>query len=123
MGPSYHYISRPMLHFLSSSMICISSIRSLLRRNFFSVRSLSSSPLVSNTRFFPDSKQTLLHNQQCFSVTRFVSPINSGSSLIGSFSTRLEHTMATPSKTSVHDFTVKVGFLLHFACSFEFVLV
>ena len=85
----------------------ISSIRSLLSRNFFSVRSLSSSPLVSNTRFFPDSKQTLFHNPQCFSVTRFVSPINSDSSRIGSFSTRLDHTMATPSKTSVHDFTVK----------------
>ncbi|KAA0042767.1 putative phospholipid hydroperoxide glutathione peroxidase [Cucumis melo var. makuwa] len=89
-------------------MFCSSSIRSLLTRNFFfSVRSLSSSPLLSNTRFFPDSKQTLLHIPQFPSVTRFVSPINSRSSLIASFLTRLDHTMATPSKTSVHDFTVK----------------
>ncbi|XP_023522140.1 probable phospholipid hydroperoxide glutathione peroxidase isoform X1 [Cucurbita pepo subsp. pepo] len=82
------------------------SIRHLLRRNFSSVRSVSSS-LVFDSRILPDSKQTLLHSTQCSSVTRFVSPINSGSSRLGLFSIRLDHTMATPSQTSVHDFTVK----------------
>ena len=111
-----------MVHLLASSMFCI-SIRSLVGRNFFSVWSLSSSPLVLNKRISSDSKQTLLHNSQCFSVTRFVSPINPGFSRLGSVFIRLDHTMATASKTSVHDFTVKVGFLVPSACFCEFLLV
>lgn len=111
-GPSYHYIYLgPFLHLLPFFMFCI-SIRSLLRRNFFSLRSLSSSPLILHN-------QILCHHSLCSSVTRFASTINSGSSRLGSFKIRLDHTMATPSKTSVHDFTVKVQFLVPFACYFD----